>query len=104
MVEIHAVNFPFGEQARQLTAVLSSVTAQELASSIADGSPTAQQGPQRPHPPENFVDLSGGGVKQGASRKCGSSNGCAMVPLLGNYLFCFLYIYSWKADMNNLYF
>ena len=31
--------------------------------------------PQGPHQPQNFVDLSGGREKQGASRKCGLSNG-----------------------------
>ena len=57
---------------------------QEQANSIAEGSAATQQGPKGPHLPQNIVDLSGGRDKQGASRKCGSSNGYAMAPLLGD--------------------
>ena len=61
--------------------------AQEQANSIVEGSAAVQQGP---HQPQDFVVLSAGRGKQGASRKCGSSNGYAMAPLLGDYRFCFL--------------
>ena len=54
-----------GEKARLHTAVLGSVVAQEQANSIAEGSVVAQQGP---HQPQDFVDLSAGRGKQGASR------------------------------------
>ena len=98
---IHAINFGAGEQARLLTSVLGSVVAQEQATSIAEGSATAQQVPQGPYQPQNFADLSGRREKLGASRQCALSSGYAMAPLLGDYRFCFL-IYSWKADRNNL--
>ena len=65
------------------------MAAQEQANSIVEGSAAAQQGPQGPRQPQYFVDLSGGREKQGASRKCSSSNGYAMAPLLGDYSFCF---------------
>ena len=81
------------------------MVAQEHANSIAEGSAAAQQRPQGPHQPQNFVDISGGREKQGASRKCGSSNGYAMAPILGDYRFCFCCcFYSWKAHRNNLMF
>ena len=54
-----------------------------------EGSAAAQQGP---HQPQNVVDVSGGREKQRASRKCGSSNGYAMAPLLGDYRFCLLFL------------
>ena len=74
-----------------------------LKSSSIVQSAAGQQGPQEPHKLQNVVDLSGRREKQGASRKCGSSNGYAMAPLLGDYRFGFLF-YSWKADRNNLMF
>ena len=60
-----------------------------------------QQRLQGPHLPQNIVDLSGGREKQGASRKCGSSNGClgSTTRRLQFFFFCF---YSWKADRDNL--
>ena len=69
----------------------SSVTAQEQANSLEEVSTAAQQGPQS-HLPQDFVDLSGGREKQGASRKYGSSNGYAMAPLLGDYSFYFQFL------------
>ena len=54
-----------GEKARLPIAVLGSVAAQEQANIVVEGSAAAQQGP---HQPQDFVDLSAGREKQGASR------------------------------------